>query len=275
MLQKGNQGRGHRNYLLGRHVHVINPLGRHDGKLVHVTHGDQVIDKFHVLVQGRRRLGDDMLGLVDRGQKLDLFGNLAIHNLAVGAFEEAVLVGAGVGGQRVDQADVRAFRCLDGTDPAVVSRVYVPDFEARAFTRQAARPERRNAPLVRHFRQRVVLVHELGQLAGTEELLDRRRNRLGVDQILRHQAFAFSHGQALLDGALNPYQADTELVFSHLAHRPHTAVTEVVDIVNHAATIADRDQGSQHLDDILAVEYTAAQHFLAAQATVELHPANR
>ena len=41
-------------------------------------------------------------------------------------------------GEAVDQADVRAFGSLDRADPAVMGRVNVADFEARALTGQAA-----------------------------------------------------------------------------------------------------------------------------------------
>ena len=50
---------------------------------------------------------------------------------AVRRLEEAVLVGARVDGQRVDQADVRTFRRLDRAHAAVVRRVHVADLEAR------------------------------------------------------------------------------------------------------------------------------------------------
>ena len=50
------------------------------------------------------------------------------------------------------------------------------------------------------------------ELAGTEELLHRRRNRLGIDQVLRHQAFAFGHRQTLFDRTLDAHRANAELV---------------------------------------------------------------
>ena len=62
-----------------------------------------------------------------------------------------------------------------GADAAVMGRMHVAHFEAGALARQAARAKRRDATLVRDFRQRVVLVHELRQLRGAEELLDRAR----------------------------------------------------------------------------------------------------
>ena len=83
---------------------------------------------------------------------------------AVRALDEAVLVDRGVGRERVDQADVRAFRRLDRADAAVMRRMHVAHLEAGALARQTARPQRREAALVRHFRQRVGLVHELRQL---------------------------------------------------------------------------------------------------------------
>src|SRR5690606_20841943 len=159
----------------------------------------------------------------------------------VGAFEEAVLIGPGVGGQRVDQTDVRTFRGLDRADTTIVGRVYVTHLEAGAFTGQTTRAERRNASLVGELRQRVVLVHELGQLAGTDELLDRRRDRLGVDQVLGHQAFALSHGQTLLDRTLDAHQAHTELVLGHFTDGADTTVAQMVDIVDHTLAVTDVD----------------------------------
>ena len=86
-------------------------------------------------------------------------------------------------GERVDQADVRAFRGLDRADPAVVGRVDVADLEAGALAGEAARPERREAALVRDLGERVGLVHELAELRRAEELAHRRRRGLGVDEI--------------------------------------------------------------------------------------------
>ena len=153
--------------------------------------------------------------------------------------------------------------------------MHVAHLKAGALTGETARPKRGHATLVRDFRQRVVLVHELRQLAGTEELFHRSRHRLGVDQVLRHEAFALGHRQAFLDRALNTHQAHTELVFGHFAHTAHTAVAQVIDIVSHAATVTDRHQCLQHFHDIFTVQHTTAGHFFATEAAVELHAAYR
>src|SRR5439155_6997312 len=79
--------------------------------------------------------------------------------------EEAVWVDAAVARERADEADVRPFRRLDRTDPAVVRIVHVADVESGALARQATWPERREAPLVGQLVQRVGLLHELRQLA--------------------------------------------------------------------------------------------------------------
>ncbi len=96
-------------------------------------------------------LGDRVLGLFHRRQIDDLVGHLVVDDLAVRRLDEAVLVDPAEAGERVDEADVRAFRSFDRADPAIVGRVDVADFEAGALTGQAAGPERRNAALVGDF----------------------------------------------------------------------------------------------------------------------------
>ena len=75
-----------------------------------------------------------MLFLFVGGEVHDFGGDLAVDDLAVRSFDESVLVHPGVSGQRADQADVRAFRGLDGAHAAVVGRVDVTDFEAGTLT---------------------------------------------------------------------------------------------------------------------------------------------
>src|SRR5690606_28327458 len=116
---------------------------------------------------------------------------------------------------------------LDRAHATVVGRVHVAHLEASALTRQTTRTEGRNTTLVRDLGQRIGLVHELRQLARTEKLLDRGRDRLGVDQIVRHQIVGFSLRQALLDRTLDTHQTRSELVFGKLTDRAHTTVAQV------------------------------------------------
>ena len=98
-----------------------------------------------------------------------------------------------------DQADVRTLRGLDRADASVVGRMDVTHLETSPLTGQTAGSESRETTLVRDLGERVGLVHELGELRRTEELLDHRRNRLGVDQVVRHEAVDLLQAHALLD----------------------------------------------------------------------------
>ncbi|VDM15228.1 unnamed protein product, partial [Wuchereria bancrofti] len=274
VLEERNQRGGNRDYLLRRYVHQGDVFRRLHGEFVQVTYGNQLVDQLTLVVQGGGRLGDHVIGFFDGGQEHDLVGNLAFLDHAVRAFQEAVLVGAGVGSQRVDQTDVRTFRGFDRAHTAVVGRVYVADFEAGALTGQTARAECGDAALVGDLGERVVLVHELRELAGTEELLHRRRNRLGVDQVLRHQAFAFGHRQTLLDRALDAHQANAELVLGHLADATHATVTQVVDVVDDALAVTDVDQGLEYGNDVFLAQHARTFDLGATDTTVELHAAH-
>ena len=59
--------------------------------------------------------------------------------------------------------------------------VYVADLKSGTLSGQTAGAQCRKTSLVGQLRQRVVLVHELGQLGASEELLHRSRHRLDVD----------------------------------------------------------------------------------------------
>src|ERR1019366_2214158 len=142
------------------------------------------------------------------------------------------------------------------------------------LARQPAWAQGRNAPLVRDFGQRIVLVHELRKLRGSEEFLHRGRNRLRVDHFLRHDRLALGDGEALLDRALDAHQADAERVLSHFTDAAHAAIAQVVDVVHVAVAVADVDQGLHHLDDVFLAQPARAGDFLAAHATIELHAAH-
>ena len=79
--------------------------------------------------------------------------------------------------------------------------------------------------------QRVGLVHELGQLAGAEELLDGGDDRADVDQGLRRDRLDVLGRHPLADDALHPGQAQADLVLDQLADRAQPPVAEVVDVV--------------------------------------------
>ena len=160
-----------------------------------------------------------------------------------------------IGGERVDQTDIRAFRRLDRADAAVMRRVHVAHLEAGALAGQTARPKRREAALVRDLRQRVGLVHELRQLRGAEELAHRGRRRLGVDQVVRHHGVDIDRAHALADRALHAQQADAVLVLHQLADRADAPVAEMVDVVDLAAAVLELDQDLEDGEDVLLAQH--------------------
>ena len=104
-------------------------------------------------VDRRVRLRDHALLLLRRVEVHDLVGDDAVADDAVGRRHEAVLGDLRVGGQRADQADVRALRRLDRAHAAVVGRVHVAHLDRRALAREAAGAERREAAAVRQARR--------------------------------------------------------------------------------------------------------------------------
>ena len=154
-------------------------------------------------------------------------------------------------------------------------RVHVAHLEAGALAGQTARPERREAPLVRDLGERVGLVHELRQLRRPEELLHHRRDRLGVDQVVRHQRLdLLRHAHALLDRALHADQADAVLVLQQLADRAHAAVAEVVDVVDRALAVLEIDQVADRLEDVALGEDGVVERFVQLELVVQLQAAD-
>ena len=251
VLEERDQRRGHRHDLARRDVHVLDLVGGRQHEFVAVAAAHELVGELALSSIFAFACAITNCALLDRRQVVDVVGDAAVDDLAVRRLEEAVLVGARVERERVDEADVRAFRRLDRADAAVVRRVHVAHLEARALARQAARAQRRDAPLVRDLGQRVGLVHELRQLRAAEELLDRGRDRLRVDQVVRQQVLALGLAEALLDRALDAHEARAELVLGELADRAHAPVAEVVDVVDLAAAVAQLDQDADHRDDVV------------------------
>ena len=163
--ERDHRGRD-RHHLARRDVHVVD-LGRRDELDLAALTADEdaLLGEAPSVSTGELAWAHDVAVLLVGGQVLDLVGDLAVDDLAVRRLDEAERVDPRVHRQRTDQADVRAFRGLDRAHAAVVRRVDVTDLEAGALTGQTTRAEGRQAALVGQTRQRVVLVHELRQLA--------------------------------------------------------------------------------------------------------------
>ncbi len=147
--------------------------------------------------------------------------------------------------------------------------MHVADFEARTLARQTAGAKGRYAALVGDLGERVGLVHELGELARAEELLDCRRNRLGVDQVMGHQVIGLCLAQTLLDRTLDAHKTGAELVLGKFANGTHATVAEVIDIVDLATTVAQFDQNADHREDVVIRQRSGTELVLLADALME------
>src|SRR5262249_12112859 len=162
--------------------------------------------------------------LVVGGEVRDLAGDAALLDLAARRLDETEPVDAAEAREGTDQTDVRTFGRLDRTHAAGLRREHGSDFQAAALTRPTTRSERREPALVRETRERVRLVHELRQLRGAEELLDRRDDRTDVDERLRRDRLDVLGRHALAHDALHAGETHAELVLDELADGAHPAV---------------------------------------------------
>ncbi len=133
--------------------------------------------------------------------------------------------------------------------------------------------------------QRVGLVHELRELAGAEELLDRRHHRPDVDQGLRRDRLDVLGRHPLADDALHPGQAQANLVLDQLADGTQPPVAEVVDVVGLdddrpvAAGLlllagVQLDQVLDRGDDVFLGQRALPDRLVLAELAVDLVPAD-
>ena len=255
----------------------------------------------HVLVQELARLLVDRLrGLRDRVLRLlggveidDLVADLAAGDLAVRRLDEAELRHGRHRRERADQADVRAFRRLDRAHAAVVGRVDVAHLDRRALAGQAARTESRQPAPVGEAVERVRLLHELRQLRGAEELLQRGHDGTDVDDRLRRDRVDVLGRHPLADDALHAVETDPERLLDQLAGGAQAAVAEVLVLVElgarsgggraryasaaksfessgHAEHVRQRDELLDEREDVLRREDAAVVGHVDAEALVQL-----
>ncbi len=101
-------------------------------------------------------------------------------------------------------------------------------------------PKADKPPLVREHRQRIRLVDDLRQLAAAEEVLDRRRDALGIDQAARRHVLDVLQAHPLLHRAAELEEALAQLVAGQFVDRPQAAIAQVIDVVDLDVRIAGR-----------------------------------
>ena len=104
---------------------------------------------------------------------------------------------------------------------------------------------------MRDLRKWVRLIHELGRAGSrSEELLDHRRERFRIDEVVGHQGLHFLEAHAFLDGPLHPDQTDVKLILQQFPNGPDAAVSEMVDVVDGPLAVLEADEVFDHLQDI-------------------------
>ncbi len=105
---------------------------------------------------------------------------------------------------------------------------------------------------MRQLGQRIGLVHELRQLAATEELAHRRHHRPGgADQRLRRHRLRILDRHALADTALQALEPGAHMHLDQLADRADAAIAKMIDVVRLAHTVVEPDHLANDLDEIL------------------------
>ena len=232
VLQERDEGGGDRDDLLRGDVHVVDvDSGPGHDRLAALAGTGRGRRGLPLRVDLGVGLGDDLVLLRRWRRGADLVGDLALDHLAVRGLDEPVLVDRRVAAQRADEADVRPLGGLDGAHAPVVGGVHVAHLDGGALAGQPAGAERRQAAAVGEAGQRVGLVHELRELRGAEELLERRHHGPDVDDRLRGDGVDVLGAHALAHDALHAVEADAEGLLDELAHGAQPAVAEVLVLV--------------------------------------------
>ena len=149
--------------------------------------------------------------------------------------------------------------------------VHVASLESGPLTAQTAGTERRKASAVRHFGERIRLVHELRQLPRSKKLPQGGCDRPDVDQIPRHGFFEIRNRRHAFPGdPLHTKQADADLVLEKLPDGADTPVSEVIDIVILGFGVLQVDEPENDALDVVKGQETLILRDGNAEAPVHL-----
>ncbi len=127
-----------------------------------------------------------------------------VVDLTVRSLHKPILVNPCIAGQRVDQTDIRTLGRLDRAHPSVMGIMYVTNLKSGTIPGKSSWAECGQTSLVGQLTKRVILIHELGQLGGSKELLHCCRHRFNINQRLRGYPFQILGRHPLADNTLQP-----------------------------------------------------------------------
>ena len=256
VFEERNEGSGDGSDLVGSDVDEVNLFGSDDGEVGLTTGLDLGVEDVTLVVLSGSGLSDGLVffGLGREVDRILVDKDLTIDDTLVGSFDEAQLIDLSIDAKRRDEADVWAFRSLDGAETAVVGVVDVADLETGTFAGEAAGAESGDTTFVGDFGQRVGLVHELAELVGAEERVDDRREGLGIDELGWGEHLVVADVHAFADGARHAGETYAELVVELFAHGADAAVGEVVDIIDISLLVDELDEVFDDRGDVLLGE---------------------
>ena len=166
ILQERNQGCSHREYHLGRHIHVIDPGTLIGLRFLTVTSGNVLVQEMAFLIKRRICLRNMVIVLGVRSHIYNVFRYPGIHRIGfihhtVRSLYETIFIDSRIACQRVDQADIGTFRRLDRAHSAIVGIMYVSYLKTCTVSGKTAGTKGGQTAFMRQFTQRIVLIHEL------------------------------------------------------------------------------------------------------------------
>ena len=226
---------------LRRNVHVVNFFGLDFYDLVSASCGNALSLELAVLIEGLVRLRDSVhiLHICRHINDFVRYDTGAALYLTVRSLDKSILVDTRKRSEIRDKTDVRTFRRLDRAHTAVMGIVNIADFKSRTVTGKSARAECGESSLMGKFRERIVLIHELGERRRTEELLYCSNNRSYVHEVVEGDLLSLLlEAYTLSYNTLHSRETYPELILEQLAYGADTSVAEVVDIIDisHALT---------------------------------------
>ena len=236
ILKEWDQCCRNREYHLRRHVHIIKFASLIFLCLFTITTGYILMQEVSFLIQWCIRLCYMIVVLFICCHIHNIFCNDRVHricfvDLTIWSFNESIFVDSRISCKRVDQTDVRTFRCLDRTHSSIVRIVNVTDLKSCTVSGKTTRSKCRQTSLVSQLSKRVVLIHELRQLRRTKEFFHGCSHRLDIDQRLWRNSVLILCCHSFTNNSLQSGQTDSVLILEKLSNRTDTSVAQMIDII--------------------------------------------
>src|SRR5579883_171587 len=128
---------------------------------------------------------------------------------------------------------------------------------------------------MRDLRQRIRLIHELGQLRRSEKLSHGSDDGLRIDEIVRHGRNHFLiYGHLFLDRTFHANQTDAELILEQFTDSADTAIAEVIDVIHLTDILAKLQQVGNDSVEIRRFQNSFLERRCQIQLDVELETAD-